>query len=113
MTGLGPQFGMAEASTAVGAAAPLVSPFSAPVPPPALGSVPATLASSFVKSQAVGMTPGSPAFRSLSPVLPMSQESPARGAEICLTNVCVPLDAIKPSESWGEGPRLTSMRPTA
>ncbi|XP_042559772.1 ADP-ribosylation factor-binding protein GGA3a [Clupea harengus] len=89
----GSHFGMGEA------AAPLVSSFSAPMPTPALCSMPASLATSFVKSQEVGGTPGSPHFRSLSPILAMSQESPARGDAISLTNVFVPLDSIKPSKA--------------
>ncbi|XP_041961452.1 ADP-ribosylation factor-binding protein GGA3a isoform X1 [Alosa sapidissima] len=91
----GAQFGMGEAA----AAAPLVSLFSAPMPGPALGCVPAPGAASFVQSQAAGTAPGSSHFRPLSPILPMSQESPARGAEISLTNVFVPLDSIKPSKA--------------
>ncbi|KAM9362886.1 ADP-ribosylation factor-binding protein GGA3a [Symphorus nematophorus] len=40
----------------------------------------------------------SPLLRSLSPVLPLSQASPARGNEVSLVNVFVPLEAIKPSK---------------
>ncbi|XP_062403786.1 ADP-ribosylation factor-binding protein GGA3a isoform X2 [Sardina pilchardus] len=90
----GSQFGMGEAAAPL-----LVSPFSAPMPGPALGSVPAPGATSFVQSQAAGTAPGSSHFRPLSPILPMSQESPARGEEISLTNVFVPLDSIKPSKA--------------
>ncbi|KAM7009707.1 ADP-ribosylation factor-binding protein GGA3a [Tautogolabrus adspersus] len=40
----------------------------------------------------------SPLLRSLSPVLPLSQPSPSREQDASLANVCVPLDAIKPSQ---------------
>lgn len=43
----------------------------------------------------------SPLLRSLSPVLLLSQASPAKGQDVSLANVFVPLDAIKPSE-FGE-----------
>nr|XP_020466667.1 ADP-ribosylation factor-binding protein GGA3 isoform X2 [Monopterus albus] len=40
----------------------------------------------------------SPLLRSLSPILPLNQASPARGQEVSLANSFVPLDAIKPSK---------------
>uniref|UniRef100_A0A3Q3EID4 Golgi associated, gamma adaptin ear containing, ARF binding protein 3 n=1 Tax=Labrus bergylta TaxID=56723 RepID=A0A3Q3EID4_9LABR len=40
----------------------------------------------------------SPLLRSLSPVLPLSLPSPSREQDASLANVCVPLDAIKPSQ---------------
>ncbi|XP_076001794.1 ADP-ribosylation factor-binding protein GGA3-like isoform X2 [Genypterus blacodes] len=40
----------------------------------------------------------SPLLRSLSPVLPLSQGSPAKEQDVSLANVFVPLDAIKPSK---------------
>ncbi|XP_059195843.1 ADP-ribosylation factor-binding protein GGA3a isoform X1 [Centropristis striata] len=40
----------------------------------------------------------SPLLRSLSPILPLSQPSPGKEQEGSLTNVFVPLDAIKPSK---------------
>ncbi|KAL2087108.1 hypothetical protein ACEWY4_018167 [Coilia grayii] len=112
LTTSGPQFGMGEAAVApllsslptlipapAPAPAPVPAPAPTPVPAPALSSMPAFLATSFVKSQAVGVSPESPHFRSLSPILSTSQESPARVCDISLTNVFVPLDSIKPSKA--------------
>ncbi|KAF7662998.1 hypothetical protein LDENG_00221580 [Lucifuga dentata] len=47
---------------------------------------------------AMSQADDSPLLRSLSPILPLSQASPARGQEVSLANVFVPLDAIKPSK---------------
>lgn len=49
-------------------------------------------------AQTVSSAPGSPLFRSLSPGPSSLQGSPAKGPEISMTNLHVPLDAIKPSE---------------
>ncbi|XP_056136513.1 ADP-ribosylation factor-binding protein GGA3-like [Lampris incognitus] len=46
----------------------------------------------------MGQADDSPLLRSLSPVLPLSQASPAWGQEISLADVHVSLDAIKPSK---------------
>ncbi|XP_063057855.1 ADP-ribosylation factor-binding protein GGA3a [Engraulis encrasicolus] len=97
------------------ALAPAPTPAPCPAPAPALSSMPASLATSmpaslatsmpaslstsFVKSQAVGVPPESPLFRSLSPLISTSQDSPARVSEISLANVFVPLDSIKPSKA--------------
>ncbi|KAG7491581.1 hypothetical protein MATL_G00005700 [Megalops atlanticus] len=89
-------FGMGASA---GPAAPSIPgfpiPSSSPVP---LGTVPAAPAVSQAKAQAVSSTPGSPLFRSLSPILPQTQGSPAKGPEASLANVHVPLDSIKPSK---------------
>lgn len=50
-------------------------------------------------SAALMQADDSPLLRSLSPILPLSQTSAGIGQEVSLTNVFVPLDAIKPSES--------------
>ncbi|KAJ8264069.1 hypothetical protein GJAV_G00144740 [Gymnothorax javanicus] len=71
-------------------------PSSTPLP---LGSIPAPPAVSQAKAQAVGSNPGSPLFRSLSPILPQTQGSPAKGPEVSLASVHVPLDSIRPSRT--------------
>ncbi|KAI1896788.1 hypothetical protein AGOR_G00098420 [Albula goreensis] len=63
-----------------------------------LCTMPASPALTHAKAQAVSSTPGSPLFRSLSPILPQTQGSPAKGPEVSLANVHVPLDSIKPSK---------------
>uniref|UniRef100_A0A8C9T6F4 Golgi associated, gamma adaptin ear containing, ARF binding protein 3a n=1 Tax=Scleropages formosus TaxID=113540 RepID=A0A8C9T6F4_SCLFO len=63
-----------------------------------LGPLPAGSAVSQAKTQAVSSSPGSPLFRSLSPILPPTQDSPAKAAEVSLANLYVPLDSIKPSK---------------
>ncbi|KAM4603250.1 ADP-ribosylation factor-binding protein GGA3a [Polymixia lowei] len=62
--------------------------------PQLLGGFPGASMPLPVRSQA----DDSPLLRSLSPVLPLGQASPARGQEISLANVYVPLEAIKPSK---------------
>ncbi|XP_071396265.1 ADP-ribosylation factor-binding protein GGA3-like, partial [Centroberyx affinis] len=66
-------------------------PLSTPIPL-LLEGVPGGSAPPPVTSQA----DDSPLLRSLSPILPLSQASPARGEEVSLANVFVPLDTIKP-----------------
>uniref|UniRef100_A0A3Q2Y215 Golgi associated, gamma adaptin ear containing, ARF binding protein 3 n=2 Tax=Hippocampus comes TaxID=109280 RepID=A0A3Q2Y215_HIPCM len=80
------------------------------VPPPAAGSsspspasliqgaLPVSPALSHAKAQNLASVPGSPLFRSLSPAHPAVQGSPARTAQMSLSNVHVPLDAIRPSK---------------
>jgi len=51
------------------------------------------------KAQSLDMAPGSPLFRSLSPCHPPLQGSPVKGTDISLSNVHVPLEAIRPSKS--------------
>lgn len=51
------------------------------------------------RSQNQTVAPGSPVFCSLSPCHPPLQGSSGRGADISLSNVHVPLEAIKPSEN--------------
>lgn len=63
-------------------------------------TMPSSPALSRTQSQAVA--PGSPVFRSLSPCHPPLQSSPDRSADISLSNVHVPLEAIKPSENYKE-----------
>ncbi|XP_077388297.1 ADP-ribosylation factor-binding protein GGA3 isoform X2 [Festucalex cinctus] len=50
------------------------------------------------RTQNLASGPGSPLFRSLSPAHPAVQESPARAAQMSLSNVHVPLEAIRPSK---------------
>ncbi|XP_035260259.1 ADP-ribosylation factor-binding protein GGA3-like [Anguilla anguilla] len=88
--GMGPPAGPA-ASSILG----FPVPSSTPLP---LGTMPASPAVSHAKAQAASSTPGSPLFRSLSPILPQTQSSPAKGPEVSLANVHVPLDSIKPSK---------------
>ncbi|RXM34227.1 ADP-ribosylation factor-binding protein GGA3 [Acipenser ruthenus] len=51
-----------------------------------------------VQAMASSSAPGSPLFRSLSPLHPTLQGSPAKGPDASLANVHVQLDSIKPSE---------------
>uniref|UniRef100_A0A669C0I2 Golgi associated, gamma adaptin ear containing, ARF binding protein 3 n=1 Tax=Oreochromis niloticus TaxID=8128 RepID=A0A669C0I2_ORENI len=51
-----------------------------------------------VPAHSFDSAPGSPLFRSLSPCHPPLQGSPARPNEISLSNVHVPLEAIRPSK---------------
>uniref|UniRef100_A0A7N6F9V3 Golgi associated, gamma adaptin ear containing, ARF binding protein 3b n=1 Tax=Anabas testudineus TaxID=64144 RepID=A0A7N6F9V3_ANATE len=62
------------------------------------GSMPSSPALYHAKTQSLGSAPGSPLFRSLSPCHPPLQGSPARVTDISLSNVHVPLEAIKPSK---------------
>ncbi|XP_061605068.1 ADP-ribosylation factor-binding protein GGA3 isoform X5 [Phyllopteryx taeniolatus] len=49
-------------------------------------------------TQNLTSVPGSPLFRSLSPARPALQGSPARAAQISLSDVHVPMEAIRPSQ---------------
>uniref|UniRef100_A0A3P8RKE6 Golgi associated, gamma adaptin ear containing, ARF binding protein 3b n=1 Tax=Astatotilapia calliptera TaxID=8154 RepID=A0A3P8RKE6_ASTCA len=62
------------------------------------GPLPGSPALSHVKAHSFDSAPGSPLFRSLSPCHPPLQGSPARANEISLSNVHVPLEAIRPSK---------------
>ncbi|XP_069005303.1 ADP-ribosylation factor-binding protein GGA3 [Embiotoca jacksoni] len=62
------------------------------------GTTPGSPALSHAKSQSLGSAPGSPLFRSMSPCQPSLQGSPARGTDVSLSNVHVPLEAIRPSK---------------
>ncbi|KAA8585023.1 hypothetical protein FQN60_003717 [Etheostoma spectabile] len=93
MTAKGSNFGMP-------AAAPSLmhgqgSPFS---PSFLQGTMSGSPALSHAKAQSLGSAPGSPLFRSLSPCHPPLQGSPARATDISLSNVHVPLEAIRPSK---------------
>ncbi|KAM7386763.1 hypothetical protein PAMA_009404 [Pampus argenteus] len=59
---------------------------------------PGSPALSNTKAQSLGSAPGSPLFHSLSPCHPPLQGSPARATDISLSNVHVPLEAIRPSK---------------
>ncbi|XP_075994899.1 ADP-ribosylation factor-binding protein GGA3 [Genypterus blacodes] len=61
-------------------------------------TVPGSPALSHAQAQSLGSAPGSPMFRSLSPCQPSLQGSPARAADVTLSNVHVPLEAIRPSK---------------
>lgn len=50
------------------------------------------------KARDLGSAPGSPLFHFLSPSHPPLQSSPGRATDISLSNVHVPLEAIRPSE---------------
>uniref|UniRef100_A0A3Q0R1F4 Golgi associated, gamma adaptin ear containing, ARF binding protein 3 n=1 Tax=Amphilophus citrinellus TaxID=61819 RepID=A0A3Q0R1F4_AMPCI len=62
------------------------------------GTMPGSPALSHMKAHSLDSAPGSPLFRSLSPCHPPLQGSPVRANEISLSNVHVPLEAIRPSK---------------
>uniref|UniRef100_A0A665VX88 Golgi associated, gamma adaptin ear containing, ARF binding protein 3b n=1 Tax=Echeneis naucrates TaxID=173247 RepID=A0A665VX88_ECHNA len=81
------------------AAAPLVPGQGSPSSASLLqGPMPGSPALSQAKVQSLGSAPGSPLFRSLSPCHPSLHGSPARTTDISLSNVHVPLEAIRPSK---------------
>ncbi|XP_037647491.1 ADP-ribosylation factor-binding protein GGA3 isoform X1 [Sebastes umbrosus] len=91
MTARGNSFGMP--------AAPLIAGHGSPSSPSFLqAAIPGSPALSHVKVQSLSSAPGSPLFRSLSPCHPPLQGSPARAADVSLSNVHVPLEAIRPSK---------------
>ncbi|KAF6721477.1 ADP-ribosylation factor-binding protein GGA3 [Oryzias melastigma] len=92
MTAAGSIFGIPAAP------APTFMPVQSAHPAASLfhSTMPSSPALSRTQSQAVA--PGSPVFRSLSPCHPPLQSSPDRSADISLSNVHVPLEAIKPSK---------------
>lgn len=67
------------------------------------GPLPGSPALSHVKAHSFDSAPGSPLFRSLSPCHPPLQGSPARANEISLSNIHVPLEAIRPSKRQRQG----------
>uniref|UniRef100_A0A8C4E1C8 Golgi associated, gamma adaptin ear containing, ARF binding protein 3b n=1 Tax=Dicentrarchus labrax TaxID=13489 RepID=A0A8C4E1C8_DICLA len=80
-------------------APPLVPGQSSPSSPSLLqATMHGSPALSHAKAQSLGSAPGSPLFRSLSPCHPPLQGSPARAVDISLSNVHVPLEAIRPSK---------------
>uniref|UniRef100_A0A668AXD2 Golgi associated, gamma adaptin ear containing, ARF binding protein 3a n=1 Tax=Myripristis murdjan TaxID=586833 RepID=A0A668AXD2_9TELE len=91
---LGSLLGLGEglAATAALSSSPVVP--SSTSLPLHLGGMPAGSGPPPVTTQA----DDSPLLRSLSPVLPLSQASPARTQEVSLANVFVPLETIKPSK---------------
>lgn len=62
------------------------------------GMMPGSPALSHPTVQILGSAPGSPLFHSLSPSHPPLQGSPARAADVSLSNVHVPLESIRPSK---------------
>ncbi|XP_070778913.1 ADP-ribosylation factor-binding protein GGA3 [Enoplosus armatus] len=93
MTARGSSFGMPAA------APPLVPGQGSPSSPAFLqGTMPSSPALSHAKAQSLGSAPGSPLFRSLSPCHPPLQGSPARATHVSLSNVHIPLEAIRPSK---------------
>ncbi|XP_044038564.1 ADP-ribosylation factor-binding protein GGA3 [Siniperca chuatsi] len=93
MMARGSSFGMPAA------APPLLPRQGSPSSPSLLqGTMPGSPALSHAKAQSLGSAPGSPLFRSLSPCHPPLQGSPARATDISLSNVHVPLEAIRPSK---------------
>uniref|UniRef100_A0A3P8VZN7 Golgi associated, gamma adaptin ear containing, ARF binding protein 3 n=1 Tax=Cynoglossus semilaevis TaxID=244447 RepID=A0A3P8VZN7_CYNSE len=62
------------------------------------GMMPGSPALSHPTVQSLGSAPGSPLFHSLSPSHPPPQGSPARAADVSLSNVHVPLESIRPSK---------------
>ncbi|KAM9392619.1 ADP-ribosylation factor-binding protein GGA3 [Pholidichthys leucotaenia] len=96
VTTRGSSFGI---SAPVAAAAPIVPVQGSPSSTSRFqGVVPGSPALSHTKVQSLGSAPGSPLFRSLSPCHPPLQGSPARVSDISLSNVHVPLEAIRPSK---------------
>uniref|UniRef100_A0A3B4TBU6 Golgi associated, gamma adaptin ear containing, ARF binding protein 3 n=2 Tax=Seriola dumerili TaxID=41447 RepID=A0A3B4TBU6_SERDU len=94
MTARGGSFGITPA-----AAPPLITGQGSPSSASLLqGTMPSSPALSHAKVQSLGSAPGSPLFRSLSPCHPPLQGSPARATDISLSNVHVPLEAIRPSK---------------
>ncbi|XP_029293130.1 ADP-ribosylation factor-binding protein GGA3 [Cottoperca gobio] len=93
MTARGSSFGMP-------AAAPiLISGQGSPSSPSFLQvMMPNSPALSHAKAQSLGSAPGSPLFRSLSPCHPPLQGSPARATDVSLSNVHIPLEAIRLSK---------------
>lgn len=84
-------------------APPLVPGQGSPSSPSLLqGTMHGSPALSHAKAQSLGSAPGSPLFRSLSPCHPPLQGSPARAIDISLSNVHVPLEAIRPSKDSKE-----------
>uniref|UniRef100_A0A8C7YEK5 Golgi associated, gamma adaptin ear containing, ARF binding protein 3b n=1 Tax=Oryzias sinensis TaxID=183150 RepID=A0A8C7YEK5_9TELE len=92
MTAAGSIFGITAAPS------PAFMPVHSARPAPSLfhSSMPSSPALSRSQNQTVA--PGSPVFCSLSPCHPPLQGSSDRGADISLSNVHVPLEAIKPSK---------------
>ncbi|XP_041855411.1 ADP-ribosylation factor-binding protein GGA3 [Melanotaenia boesemani] len=95
MMARGSSFGIPAA-----AAPPLVPQQGSPSTAASLlhSTMPSSPALSHSKAPSLDMTPGSPLFRSLSPCHPPLQGSPARGTDISLSNVHVPLEVIRPSK---------------
>ncbi|GAA6229576.1 ADP-ribosylation factor-binding protein GGA3 [Lates japonicus] len=94
MTARGSNFGINPA-----AVPPLVTAQGSPSSASLLqGTMPGSPALSHARVQGLGSAPGSPLFRSLSPCHPPLQGSPARASDISLSNVHVPLEAIRPSK---------------
>ncbi|XP_059203488.1 ADP-ribosylation factor-binding protein GGA3 isoform X2 [Centropristis striata] len=93
MAARGSSFGMPAA------APPLIPGQGSPASPSFLQcTLPGSPALSQAKAQSLGSAPGSPLFRSLSPCHPPLQGSPARATDVSLSNVHVPLEAIRPSK---------------
>ncbi|XP_062388207.1 ADP-ribosylation factor-binding protein GGA3 [Sardina pilchardus] len=82
----------------VTAAVPVPLVHAAPNPLLQMGALPGSPLLSHTRAQAISSAPGSPLFRSLSPAPSSLQGSPAKGPEISMANLHVPLDAIKPSK---------------
>ncbi|XP_072299539.1 ADP-ribosylation factor-binding protein GGA3 [Eucyclogobius newberryi] len=61
-------------------------------------TMPGSPALSQTKLHSLSSAPGSPQFLPMSPGHPSLQGSPARGADISLSNVYIPLEAIRPSK---------------
>ncbi|XP_031426107.2 ADP-ribosylation factor-binding protein GGA3 [Clupea harengus] len=71
---------------------------AAPNPLLQMGALQGSPVLGVARCQAINSAPGSPLFRSLSPTPSSLQGSPAKGPEISMANLHVPLDAIKPSK---------------
>ncbi|XP_068192135.1 ADP-ribosylation factor-binding protein GGA3 isoform X2 [Antennarius striatus] len=61
-------------------------------------TIPGSPGLTHAKAHSLGSAPGTPTFSSLSPCHPPLQGSPARATDISLSNVHVPLEAIRPSK---------------
>lgn len=63
-----------------------------------MSTMPGSPALSQTKLQSLSSAPGSPQFLPMSPAHPSFQGSPARGADVSLGNIHVPLETIRPSK---------------
>uniref|UniRef100_H3D310 Golgi associated, gamma adaptin ear containing, ARF binding protein 3 n=1 Tax=Tetraodon nigroviridis TaxID=99883 RepID=H3D310_TETNG len=99
-TGDPPSMTAGGSSFRIPAAAPaLVARPSCPSSPSLLQQpMPGSPALSHAKAQDLGSAPGSPLFHFLSPSHPPLHSSPGRATDVSLSNVHVPLEAIRPSK---------------
>lgn len=63
-----------------------------------MSAIPGSPALAQTKLQSLSSAPGSPQFLPMSPAHLSSQGSPARGADVSLSNIHIPLETIRPSK---------------